>query len=419
MAIEKLSSHKLKSLLSKKRWGRHGDGGGLYLDIHPVGKKGTAGASWIYRFMMDGRRSREMGLGPFPDISLAEARDLAQECRRQKLKGIDPLDARNAARDAKRAEAAKKIKFKDCAQKYFDANRAGWRNPKHAVQWMASLETYAYPVIGDLPVGEIDTGHITKILEPIWATKTQTASRVRGRIESVLSYATTHGWRQGPNPATWRGHLANVLPKPSRVAKVEHHPALPWKEIGGFVAELRRQGGMAADALELAILCASRAGEVVGAKPEEFDLNERVWIVPPGRTKAHREHRVPLSEPALAIVRRWAAACGDHLFPGNRKGTHLNTRAFFELLRALGRADLTTHGFRSTFRDWSAETGRPADIAEAALAHTLGDKTVAAYQRGDLLERRRKLMDDWAKFCETSKPGAVIPLPEMAAARSS
>jgi integrase len=274
------------------------------------------------------------------------------------------------------------------------------------------------PVLGPLPVGGLDTGHIMMVLEPIWSTKTVTAGRLRGRIEAVLDYAKAHGWRQGENPAQWKGHLANVLPKPSKVVAVEHHPALDWREVGAFVADLRKRGGMAADALELAILCASRAGEVVGAKPEEFDVGSRLWVIPAQRMKGGREHRVPLSAPALAIVKRWLAVGGDHLFPGTRAGTHFHGRAFFELLRRMGRGDLTTHGFRSTFRDWAAETGKPADVAEAALAHAIGDKTAAAYQRGDLLRRRAALMDRWARFCDTLEPGKVIALPKEAA-RSS
>jgi integrase len=388
--------------------GLYGDGGGLWLNVGPNGNK-----SWLYRFMLDGR-AREMGLGPLHTIGLAEARERARAARRLCLDGIDPIDRKHAERDARRLAAASAVSFKDCAAKYIAANRAGWRNAKHAWQWTATLEAHAFPVIGALPVSAIDTGHVTRILEPIWTAKPETASRVRGRIEAVLDYAATHRWRTGENPARWRGHLENVLPKRSKVRAVEHHAALPWREIGAFMATLAGQEGIAAMALRFAILSAARTGEVIGARWSEIDMQHAVWIIPAERMKAAREHRVPLSEPAMAVLREAGKLrSGDFVFQGAKAGAGLSNMAMLVLLRRMGRGDLTTHGFRSTFRDWAAETAKPADIAEAALAHVVGDKTVAAYQRGDLLDRRRRLMAQWAEFCARVAPvegGDVVAL---------
>ena len=377
--------------------GLYGDGGGLWLNVGANGNK-----SWLYRYMLDGR-AREMGLGSLHTIGLAEARDRAREARRLCLDGIDPIDRKHAERDARRLAAASAVTFKDCAAKYIGANRAGWRNAKHAAQWDATLATYAYPTFGALPVGAIDTGHVTRALEPIWTTKPETASRVRGRIEAVLDYAATHRWRQGENPARWRGHLENVLPKRSKVRTVRHHAALGWREIGAFMAKLSEQEGVAARALQFVILTAARTGEVIGARWSEMDMKHAVWIVPAGRTKVNREHRVPLSNAALAMLREFAEHRVDadgFVFPGRIGG--LSNMALLMALRRMGRADLTAHGFRSTFRDWAAETGKPNDVAEAALSHTLGNKTQAAYQRGNLLDRRRQLMEQWAQYCEAT-----------------
>jgi integrase len=405
---EKLSPIKVRRL---KAPGMYGDGLGLWLHVGPSAADSpdaVAGKSWIFRYMLRGT-AREMGLGPLHTIGLAEARQRAQAARHLCLDGIDPLDQKNGRKARDALDAAKAVTFKACAAKYVASNKAGWRNAKHAAQWDATLAAYVYPVIGQLPVGAIGTGDVTKILEPIWASKAETASRVRGRIESILDYAKTHGWREGENSARWRGHLENVLPKRSRVAKVEHHAALPWQEIGGFSADLERQEGVAALALRFAIVTAARTGETIGATWAEIDTQAAVWMVPGERMKAAREHRVPLSDAALAVLRAVAPLrddrAGGFVFPGRRKGAALSNMAMLVLLRRMNRADLTVHGFRSCFRDWAAETGQPADIAEAALAHVVGDKTVAAYQRGDLLERRRRLMDAWAGFC--SRPASA------------
>jgi integrase len=290
--------------------------------------------------------------------------------------------------------------------------RSGWKNAKHAAQWSATLETYAYPVMGSLPIAGIDTGLVLKVLEPIWTVKTETASRLRGRIEAVLDYAKVRGYCAGENPARWKGHLDNILPAKGDVAKVEHHASLPYTEIAAFWPRLQIQDGLGARALELAILTACRSGEVLGAVWSEIDMEARTWIIPAERMKAEAEHRVPLSEPAVALLRKLAALRqGEFVFPGQRPNRPLSNMSMMAVLRRM-KVPVTPHGFRSTFRTWVAErTGYPHEVAEAALAHTLGDKVVLAYQRGDLFEKRRRLMDDWAVFVGTAAPvGDVVPL---------
>ena len=402
--------------------GRYADGGGLYLQVGTTG-----GKSWLYRFMLAGK-SREMGLGALADVSLSEARIVATEARRLVKNGIDPIDQRDSDREAARTAAAlaaaRAMTFKQCADAYIEAHRAGWKNAKHATQWPNTLRDYAYPVFGKLPVQDIDLPMVLKVLEPIWNEKTETASRVRGRIECILDWATVRGYRKGDNPARWRGQLSHLLAAPSKVQKVEHHAALPYAEIGAFMAALRQRNAVAARALEFTILTAARTGEVIGATWGEIDLDGATWTVPAGRMKAEREHRVPLSEPALAILRemRAAALAGSDgqepqpdapVFPSAR-GNPLSNMAMAMLLRRMERGDLTAHGFRSTFRDWAAErTAYPGEVVEMALAHTVGNKVEAAYRRGDLFDKRRRLMNDWSEFCGT-KPaesgGTVVPL---------
>lgn len=346
-----------------------------------------------------------MGLGPLHTITLAEARAKALELRKARLAGIDPLGAKRAAAQANAEAAGRAITFRKVADFYIAAHAAGWRNTKHAGQWRATLETYAYPHFGELAVSKVGTDHVLVALEPIWREKPETASRVRGRIEAVLDYAKVREWRSGENPARWRGHLDHLLPARSKVAKVEHHAALPWREVGAFVAELRKREAMAARALEFAILTAARTGEVLGATWGEVDLAAAVWTVPAGRMKARREHRVPLSARALGLLGQLAkmrtpGAVEEPVFPGAKAGQSLSNMAMLVLLRRMERGDLTAHGFRSTFRDWVGEaTSYPADVAEAALAHTIQDKTVAAYARGDLFDKRRALMTAWAEHC--------------------
>jgi integrase len=387
----------------------HADGGGLYLQVTPSGAK-----SWIFRFMLHGR-AREMGLGPLHTISLAEARERARECRKLRLDGIDPVEARSAKRAKERLAAATAMTFAECAERYIAAHRTGWRNPKHAAQWPSTLQTYAYPVFGLLPVQAIDTALVTKAIEPIWQAKPETASRVRGRIEAVLDWAKVRGYRDGENPARWRGHLDKLLPARAKVRKVEHHPALPYAVMGEFVASLRQQEGVAARALEFLILTAARTGEVIAARWNEFDLAEKVWTVPADRMKAGKEHRVPLSAAAVAIIEQMQAtrvADQQFVFPGGKLGKPLSNMAMLKLLQRMGRGELTAHGFRSSFRDWAAErTNFPREVAEMALAHTVGDKVEAAYRRGDLFAKRRRLMEEWARHCEFTKgTGKLVAL---------
>jgi integrase len=387
--------------------GRYGDGGGLYLLIRAPETK-----FWVFRYRLHGR-SREMGLGPATGpapVSLADARRKAVEAHHLVREGVDPLERRDALRAEARAKAARQMTFGQVAEAYLKAHEAGWRNPKHRRQWRSSLHTYAAPVLAPLAVAAIGTGEVMRVLEPIWREKPETASRLRGRIEAVLDYAAARGWRGGENPARWRGHLANLLPSRARLARVEHHAALPWREIAGFMARLAEQKGIAALALRFTILTAARTGEVIGARWAEMDLGNALWTIPASRMKAGREHRVPLSEPALAVLRE-AARLGSEpqgfVFPGARQAKPLSNMAMAMLLARMGRDDLTVHGFRSTFRDWCAEaTNTPRELAEAALAHTLKDKVEAAYQRGDLMEKRRRLMEEWAEFCGADAPAA-------------
>jgi integrase len=406
MANEKLSAPRVAKLTEP---GYYNDGNGLYLQVSPAGTK-----SWIYRFKLNGR-AREMGLGPYSkdDVTLARARELAADCRQQVRSGTDPIEVRKATQARERLEAAKVMTFSACATAYIDAHRASWKNPKHASQWENTIATYAAPFFGSLAVQSIDTGLVMKALEPIWAKKTETASRLRGRIESVLDWAKVRGYRTGENPARWKGHLDALLPARSKVQAVEHHAALHYAEVGAFMQLLRDETGVGARALEFLILTAARTGEVIGALWGEFDLQENVWTVPAARMKSRREHRVPLSPAAVQVLTvMQAIRTGDFVFPGRKKDTPLSNMAMLQLLRRMKRADLTGHGFRSTFRDWSAEcTAYPGEVAEAALAHIVGDKVEAAYRRGDLFEKRRRMMIDWAKYCGLVQRAAPMVTP--------
>lgn len=361
--------------------------------------------------MLNGQ-ARQMGLGSVDTFSLKEARERARQARQLVADGVDPIDTRNAKKVSANAEDAKRVTFREAAERYIKAHSAGWRNAKHADQWTSTIKTYAEPIIGDLDVGAVETAHIVNILEPIWTTKTETASRVRGRIECVLDWATARKFRKGENPARWRGHLDKLLPARSKVRTVRHPPALPYTALGGFVERLRGLDSVSARALEFTILTAARTGEAIGARRDEIDLVGKVWTIPGARMKSGRGHRVPLSEPAVALLKALPRE-GDHVFPGAKADKPLSNMAMLELLRGMdGTDELTVHGFRSTFRDWAAEqTNFPRDIAEAALAHVIGDKTEAAYRRGDALEKRRKLMIAWAKFCgEKPATGNVVPM---------
>jgi integrase len=409
----------------EKQPGMYADGGGLYLRVTPEGTK-----NWVYRYMLDGR-PRWMGIGPLALYGLQEARHKALDARRQRHEGTDPIDARRSQRARQRLDAAKAITFAACAESYINAHRAGWRNAKHAAQWSATLETYAAPTIGALPVQAVDTTLVMKVLEqqirdapdesaaPLWTAKPETASRLRGRMEVILDWAKVRGYRDGENPARWRGHLDKLLPARGKVRKVEHHAALPYSELPSFMAALRGQEGVAARALEFAILTAARTGEAIGARWSEIDLGEKLWTVPAARMKAHKEHRVPLSPAAIAVLEGMLPlrqGDGDAcIFTGAKAGHPLSNMALLMLLRRMGRGDLTAHGFRSSFRDWAAEhTNYPAEVAELALAHTVGSKVEAAYRRGDMLDRRRRLMAEWATYCTTAPEPApsanVTPL---------
>jgi integrase len=312
-------------------------------------------------------------------------------------------------------EAAKGITFAQCAAAYIDANRSGWSNAKHAQQWTNTLTKYAYPIIGHLPIVAVDTSLVIQCLEPIWQTKSETASRVRGRIEAVLDYATTREYRQGENPARWKGHLSNILPAKTKVAKVEHHAALDFRSVPEFLTELRQQEGMAAMALEFAILTATRTSETLNATWSEIDMKTAMWTIPAPRMKGRREHRVPLSKTAIATLKKVANfSCDDcskesYVFPGQRQGRPLSNMAMLMLLRRMNREDLTTHGFRSSFRDWGAETTNyPNELLEMALAHVVGDKVEAAYRRGDLFGKRKRLMQSWADHLEALQGGSEV-----------
>jgi integrase len=398
--LGELTAVKVASL-AKRTSGTYGDGLGLYLQVSP------GGASWVFRYRVDGRL-REMGLGPLHTISLAEARQKALQCRKMRLDGLDPIEERRASRAAGRVSAAKPIpSFKDCAEKCIAAHSAGWKGLKSEQQWHQTLADFAYPVFGSLPVDAIDIALILQVLEPIWETKTETASRLRGRIEAVLDWAKSRGYRQGENPARYKGHLENLLPR-VRAPKVAHFAALPFTEIGGFMAELRQHEGISARALEFGILTAARSGEVLGARWGEFDLAERLWIVPEERTKVGREHRVPLSNAAIAILKAMAEIRqSDFVFPGRNLGTSLSHYTLGLILRRI-RDEVTVHGFRSCFAQWAAErTNYSYEIRETALAHNVGSAIERSYQRSDLLDRRRRLMEDWADFCAGTAPASA------------
>jgi integrase len=381
-----------------KKPGTHAVGGvaGLLLQITSSGAR-----SWILRVMVGGKR-REIGLGAFPDVTLAQAREKARETRQAIEDGRDPVVERAAARRALIAARGLEITFDDAARKFIESKSSEWSNSKHATQWESTLAKYVSPVVGDLHVRDVELGHITKILEPIWKTRTETASRLRGRIESVLAWATVHGYREGENPARWRGHLDKILAKPGKVAQTKHHAALPYAEIPAFMSALREREGIAARALEVLILTATRSGEIRAAKWPEFDLDKKLWIIPAGRMKAKKEHWVPLSDQTVEVLRGLVRLeNNDLVFPAPRGGV-LSDMTLAAVLKRMGRNDVTAHGFRSTFRDWAGETtAYPREVIEHALAHRLKDKAEAAYARGTLFDKRRGLMDDWAKHCQT------------------
>ncbi len=407
----RLTAKLVESLASA---GTYEDGDGLRLVVKASGRK-----SWVLRYQLNGKR-REAGLGSFPAVGLKDARIAAGALRGKIHAGIDPLDERHRqkeeSRESLKHDAAKKITFSAVANDYINAHRAGWKNAKHAQQWNNTLTTYAFPVIGDLSPAEIETRHILEILQAIWSTKPETASRVRNRIELVLDSAKARDLRSGENPARWRGHLDKLLPKRSKVATVRHHSALPWQELPAFMAEISGREGLAFRAMELTILTAARTSEVLNARWDEFDLINNTWTIPAERMKAGKAHRIPLVTEVIALINRLRllANSGPFLFPGERQGRPLSNMSMLMGLRRMNREDLTMHGFRSCFRDWAAEaTAYPREVAEHALAHVVSNSTEAAYFRSDLFAKRRALMDEWAIFAtqttyQTSTPGSQL-----------
>ena len=405
---KKLSNALTPLAVKNAKPGRHADGGGLYLLVKDSGAR-----SWVFRFMLRGT-ARDLGLGPASGsdaVSLQDARLKATALRLEVKAGTDPLLERDrkAAEAAAQAQAAKiaSITFKAVAERYIASNRDSWRNPKHRQQWENTLSSYVYPVIGELPVNEVGKAHVLQILEPIWKVKPETASRIRGRIETVLDAATARELRSGENPARWRGHLAHILPKRSRLTR-GHHKAMPYADVPAFMERLRGRNAMAALALEFTILTAARTGEVIGATWAEIDLERKVWTVPARRMKAGKEHRVPLSPRAIEIIEQAKLMGTSHVFAGERGGK-LSAMAVAMLLRRMG-TDVTAHGFRSSFRDWSAEcTAFPHEVCEMALAHAVENKVERAYRRGDLFEKRARLMADWADYCSKgASTGATV-----------
>lgn len=374
--------------------GHHAVGGvsGLYLYVLPTGAR-----SWVLRTMIGGKR-RHIGLGGYPTVPLAAAREKARQARQKVEDGCDPIEDKLVAKRQMQASRLKEKTFIDASRAYVEAQAPAWKNAKHRAQWFSTLESYAFPKIGELPVGMIEQEHILAILEPIWHTKTETASRLRGRIEVVLDWATVRKYRSGENPARWKGHLDKLLPAPSKIQKVVHHRAVPIDAMPVFMGELQKREGMAARALEFTILTAARSGEVRGAQWQEVDLASRVWTIPAERMKAGKEHRVPLSPSTVSLLQRLPRMEGEPwIFPAPRGGM-LSDMSLSAVLRRM-QVDAVPHGFRSTFRDWVGErTSYPSELAEQALAHALQNKVEAAYRRGDALEKRRDLMQEWDIF---------------------
>lgn len=377
--------------------GRHGDGRGLFLYVKPSGAR-----SWVLRYQVQGRR-RDFGLGPYPDVSLSMARDRAAEARRLIVEGEDPITKK---------QQAKPKTFREAAVELIESKRPGWKSAKHAAQWTATLESYVFPKIGAVQVAKIETADVISTLTPIWAAKPETANRIRQRIEAVIDYASALGIRSGDNPARWRGHLDHLLPKPNKVRAVVHHPALPHAQIAAFMTDLAKREGVAARALAFTILTAARSGETRGMTWGEVDLDAKVWTIPAGRMKAAKEHRVPLTDSALALLgQRAEGAPDDAVIFGSevKPGKPISDMSMTAVLRRMERANITVHGFRSTFRDWAGETtGFPREVIEAALAHSIKDKAEAAYARSDLFDKRRKLMEAWSSKIAPAERGSNV-----------
>jgi integrase len=386
----KLTAQKVKTA----KPGKYGDGGNLYLIVSETGSR-----KWVLRFRLR-KKSQEKGLGSATNVPLALAREKAADARRMIARGLNPID------EPKRDDGIPT--FGEVADDVCEALSAGFRNEKHKAQWKSTLASYAAPLRAK-PVNNIATEDVLTVLKPIWTSKAETASRVRGRIEKVLDAAKAKGFRDGENPARWRGHLDHLLPRPSKLAR-GHHAAMPYEDVAAFIAKLRTREASAALALELCILTAARSGEILGMQWSEIDLDKRIWTVPANRMKAGREHRVPLSPRAVAILRQLEKLkAGEFVFPGQARNKPLSNMAMEMVLRRMKVEDATVHGFRSSFRDWAGNVSNfPREVVETALAHVIGDKAEQAYRRSDALEKRRKLMDAWAAYCATPKTGSVI-----------
>jgi integrase len=409
-SIHRLSSAKVANAKPKAlpdgtlRAKLYPDGGGLYLQVTPQraddkGKPRVA-KSWIFRFTAAGGKERYMGLGPLDIVGLADAREKAAECRKLRHDGVDPIAEKRTRKATAALEQAKVMTFDQCAEAYINAHMASWKSPGHLKQWKNSLATYVTPVFGSVPVNAVDLALVTKVIEPLWSTKSETASRLRGRIEAILDWAATREFRKGDNPARWKGHLENLFPNVSKVHDVENFPALPYARMSDFMRDLRDQRLPHKWTLEFTILTAARSIEVLGATWSEIDLKSNTWTVPGARMKAGKEHRVPLGERAVSVLETMRARReNDYVFPGQRT-QKATADVMLTVVRRMHYADVTVHGFRSTFKDWAAECTDFEDwVSEKALAHRVGDETRRAYQRGDLFEKRRKLMGAWENFC--------------------
>jgi integrase len=384
--------------------GFYPDGDGLYLQVTKSAETGPVAKSWVFRFQLNGKR-REMGLGSAKAVTLKEAREKAEAARKLVTAKIDPIEHKKTEADAESERAAAATTFKQAADAYLGTNSDDRGNLKHWKQWGSTLKTYAYPAFGNTAVCRIDTGLVLRAIEPIWRTKPETASRLRGRIETILNAAKVRGWRSGENPARWRGHLDQLLPPKSKIAKVRHHASMHHAELSSFWPRLQVSDGIGARALEFVILTAARSGEVRGATWDEIDMERALWTIPARRMKGGREHRVPLTDEAIALLKKMRAiSTGALVFEGTRRDRPLSDMTLTAVLRRM-KLEVTPHGFRSSFRSWAAERGYPDNLAEAALAHVAGDKVVQAYQRSDLLEQRRAMMQVWALFLGTKTSG--------------
>lgn len=400
MAIHKLTPRKVETASA----GKYEDGGGLRLIVSQTGAK-----KWVLRFTINSKR-REMGLGSFPAVGLADAREKSTKYRKQVKDGIDPIENRLI-------EAEVTPTFTTCAARYIRAHRRGWKNYKHSRQWVSTIKTYVRPVIGKKQVDTIVTDDILKILSPIWNTKTETAKRIQGRVENILDYAAAHNYRDSQNPAQWRGHLNKLLPKPSRVKTVTHHPAMPYEEVADFMGQLSKKDSISAMALRVLILTATRTSEVLLATWSEIDQESAIWVIPAERMKARREHRIPLSNMVMDIIKALPRSDNPYLFPGTRYGKPLSNMAMLQLMRGMGygvngeHGSYVPHGFRSSFRDWSGEVSHfPRDVAEMALAHTIENKVEAAYRRGDLYDKRRLMMQQWGDYLSKDRTAKAVTM---------